>query len=434
MPLGHTTKVSRSTIKSKVNKTKLRSSVKKRKLSSEKESDMSTNKDCSGDEGWIDTHSQTLEAESLSEEMDCIRHLKYSDWQAIMAKIQESSMWRGMEESLYQVRKDLDEIKSENNHLKTRLQHSEGRVTRLERKLGEANEKILELTTRSMRDNLIVKNLPEQHPGNNPGMRQGPNFETQQEIESKLMSVFKNKLKMSEVDLQEVKIERCHRFGKPRGGNARNIVVKLNSKGKAKVLANARNLPRDDPIKISEQFPAEINNRRNKLWPQYIQARQAGKIAKFNGDKLIIDKKMHDPPKDRVMDINMDVTKQAMSMKPKHTSVISVERNHYQGHLVPIKSKDDVIPALQSLCADPRVAGASHLTYAYKTGREDYYISNYEDDGEPGAGREVMEVLDAKKCYNYLVAVSTWSSGKHHGYMHLDRVRNAAEEAFNLLV
>ena len=238
---------------------------------------------------------------------------------------------------------------------------------------------------------------------------------------------------MSDQDLAEVEILRCHRFGNRNGPQAKNIVARMNSKGKYKVLAHTKNLMHQDKIRIVEQFPPEKNSRRNKLWPTYIQAKQAGKNAKFNADKLVIGNKVHYAPKDQVTDINMDVTKRALEMESQHTSVTSIDNNHFQGHIVSVKSKDEVIPALQALCTDQRVAGATNLTYAYKIGTEGYYISNFEDDGAIGAGREVMDVLNERHCFNYLVAVTHWNNGRRLGSARLHHVRKCAEDALSKL-
>ena len=120
-----------------------------------------------------------------------------------------------------------------------------------------------------------------------------------------------------------------------------------------------------------------------------------------------------------------------MSLKTKHASLVSIEKNHFQGHLVPIKSHENVNPAIQALCADPRVAGATHITYAYRVGSDRYNVSNYEDDGETGAGQEIMRVIDNKDCYNCLVAVTRWHNGRHMGASRLQHVREAAQQAIN---
>ena len=338
---------------------------------------------------------------------------------AIAEKIQQSLMWKKMESDMESMDYTINSLKKENESLKARLELAEGRATRAEKKIEDLKEKVIYLTTRSMRDNLIFKNIPEEE------------HESEDAIKAKIMDICTSKLKMSPGELTEVQIERTHRFGKRIRGNNRNIVAKLNSKGKARILSKLKNLSKQDSIRISEQFPPEITARRNKLWPSFINAKQQGKEAKFNGDKLIIENRVHTAPKDAVSDINVNVTSRSLSMKPKHTDVASMDQSHFQGHLIPVKSRDDIIPAIQALCKDPRIAGASHLLYAYRIGNETFSISNYEDDGESGAGRVIIEAVDNHRCYNHLIAVSVWYGSKFLGPARYDQIRKQADEALN---
>jgi hypothetical protein len=335
------------------------------------------------------------------------------NWDAIIQRLKESSLWKEEETSKNSMAQDIEVLRRENQELQKRLIHTEGRLTRTEMKLEEANDRIIDLTSRSMRNNLIIKNVRE---------TQGEN------VEEKLRSVFQEKLKIENPEF--IEIERAHRVGKVIEGRTRNIVANLSTKGKTTVITHLKNLPKDDEIRIVDQFPPEVNARRNKLWPQFIQARQAGKEARVKVDKLVVDKKVIDPPRDKVYDINLDVTSRSLKMKPKHTAVDSVQRNHFQGHIVPITCTDDVIPAVHALVGDRRVAGSSHIMYAYRIGDEERYISNYEDDGQWGAGNEIMDALQEKNCFNHLIAVTHWSAGHIKG--RLDKIRALAEEAIAL--
>ena len=107
---------------------------------------------------------------------------------------------------------------------------TEARLTRAEKKLDEAQEKIQDLTTRSMRDNLVIKNVEE---------KKG---ESEEQIKGTLNSMFKDRLKLTDEDLQSVQIDRVHRVGKPRkpGSRPRNIVAKLSSKGKSTIMSKIK--------------------------------------------------------------------------------------------------------------------------------------------------------------------------------------------------
>ena len=93
---------------------------------------------------------------------------------------------------------------------------------------------------------------------------------------------------------------------------------------------------------------------------------------------------------------------------------------------------DDVVPAITALCKDTRVAGASHLMYAYRVGNKDLFISNFEDDGEFGAGKKIMEAMDRNDVFNKLICVTRWYNGKHLGPSRFDTIRNLALDAIDV--
>ena len=126
-------------------------------------------------------------------------------------------------------------------------------------------------------------------------------------------------------------------------------------------MRNLRHLHRECPVRATEQYPPEVHAGRNKLWPLFIEAKQKGEDPKWNIDELQVGQRKFKPPKDRIMDINLDSTEAAMKLNPKHTATATKDNSHFQGHCVAIKDKDDVIPAIQALCSDTRVAGATHI-------------------------------------------------------------------------
>ena len=81
------------------------------------------------------------------------------NWSVFIEKLSQSSFWKEHEYSLNSMEKDIYALRKENTALRQRLMLTEGRLTRAEKKLDEAQEKILDLTTRSMRDNLVIKNV-----------------------------------------------------------------------------------------------------------------------------------------------------------------------------------------------------------------------------------------------------------------------------------
>ena len=270
MPLGHTNvkssspQVNQSSSK-KANSNNQTPSTKRKQRSSDTEKQSPDHKKMSTVPGMQDSQS--------------LMTLLEDSWDIILQKLQSSDVWRAKESFLNHMDQDMADLKRENEILRQRLGNAEGRLTRLENKLEEVNEKILELTTRSMRDNLVCKNIEESR------------GDTEEDIGVKLVKFFREKLNIEEHDVKKILIERAHRVGKESSGCKRNIIAKLNSKGKSVVMSHLRNLNKRDPVKVQEQFPPEIHTRRNKLWSSFVQARLEGQQAKFNVDKLIVNKK-----------------------------------------------------------------------------------------------------------------------------------------------
>ena len=264
----------------------------------------------------------------------------------------------------------IQEMRQENMELRQRLAITEGMLTRAERSLKNIEDKMVETTTRSMRDNILLKNMSEEE------------GEDEDIIERKTLTFLQGKLKISEEDMVKMQVERAHRVGKKNRQKTRNIVVKLNSRGKTFVMKHLRNLERSSPIKISDQLPPEVHAKRNKLWPVFISAKQQGQTVCWKQDQLEIDGRIKKPPTDTNMDINMDTTEVALNLQVKHTAVVTKDKSHFQAHSVKIASPDEVVPAIKALCADITIAGATHLMYAYRVGTENQCIHNFEDDGE----------------------------------------------------
>jgi len=316
----------------------------------------------------------------------------------VVQQIVQSPCW-----NQYVVHKDgeIEELKEENRQLQRKLAVSEGTITRCERQIKILEDKVTDLASRSMRDNILVKNVAEE------------DNEDEEKLEEKVKKVFDKDLKIPTAEQSRIVIERIHRKRKQVASNnnkqPRHIVVKLNGKGKSLVMKHLRNLDRNSPIKICEQFPQEVHANRDKLWDQFIDARQQGKRARWNVDQLQIDGKTIKPPVESKNKF-MDVTGKALELHVRSTPVRSKGNNHFQAHTVEISSADDVRPALKAICMDNSIAGASHMMYAYRVGNERLAVHNWDDDGEWGGGKKIMEIIEGNSVYNQLICVTRWAS------------------------
>ena len=224
----------------------------------------------------------------------------------------------------------IEELRKENEQLRKRLALAEGAVTRNELMIKKLECKVVDLTARSMRDNIVIKNVVEEA------------YEDERKIEEKVMKIMEEELKIPAEERKKVVIERAHRIGKKNGQKNRNIVVKLNGKGKGIVMRHVKNLRRGSVLKVTDQFPSEVHSKLDKLWPIFENARKEGKKTKWNVDQLQIEGKTYKAPTDKNNDINLNIPEEAMKVAIKHSPVTTNGHKHFQAHSFPVQLKSSL--------------------------------------------------------------------------------------------
>ena len=132
---------------------------------------------------------------------------------------------------------------------------------------------VIDLKARSVHDNLLFYNLPENRDENTT------------EVVQNLLGE-----KLGLENAKNIKIDRSHRLDKKKSGESkpRPIVAKFNfHQDKVTILQNARKL-KGTQIGISEQFPEEIARERKRLYPELKKARCNGMKANLVRDKLLL--------------------------------------------------------------------------------------------------------------------------------------------------
>ena len=117
--------------------------------------------------------------------------------------------------------------------------------------------------------------------------------------------------------------------------------------------------------------------------------------------------------KDKVQDINICVLDWALDFNVTSAPPHTYNRSTFQGHVVDIKSQDDVIPALKAISMDTRVGQADHNIYAYRVDRGNSCVEHFNDDHEWGAGKRLLSILKEKGIKNKLLVVTRWFGGTY---------------------
>ena len=323
-----------------------------------------------------------------------------------------------LEKSLEFQDQEIEELKKDNVKLRQKCQIYEGQIARNDRDIQFIKEDILQMQAKSMSANLVFYNIPELE------------RETDDTTADVLRTFMQDELKIQEPDLTGILFDRVHRFGKKLNGKSRAIIARFAPyKGKEIVLRHAKNLDKSKKFVISEQLPAELHDRKQRLMPVYHKARRESKKSKWVVDKLLVEGNMFTAHKDNVSNVNTGVIEKAIEMKVKSTPPKTHLKSTFQGHAVNISCQDDIIPALNAVRADPRIARAEHNIYAYRLDQKDGILEHYDDDREWGAGRNILTLLKQKNIVNKLIVVTRWFGGSHIGPVRFQLIKDVAGQA-----
>jgi hypothetical protein len=169
-------------------------------------------------------------------------------------------------------------------------------VEELKAQNDQTDNKVLDMQTRSMRDNLMFFNLPEpdkeedeegEH-GTSPARREEDCTQT-------ILKFCTEQLKME--DAGTIRLDRAHRVGARKMGSIRPIVARFNYyQDRERVRKAAKNL-QGTKYGISEQYPREIQERRRILIDIKKQESAKGKKCALSVDKLYVDGRLYKGPR-----------------------------------------------------------------------------------------------------------------------------------------
>ncbi|CAB3992748.1 unc-13-like C [Paramuricea clavata] len=142
------------------------------------------------------------------------------------------------------------------------------------------NREIVDIKARSMRNNLLIFNIPESE------------NEYPEKCVEKVYEILQNKLEIDDAS-SKMPIERAHRIGRNRRGNPRPIVVKFLRYPDKELVKRSASKLKGTSIGIGEQFPKDIADIRKSLYPVLKKAKEEGNKVKLVKDKLYINGQLY---------------------------------------------------------------------------------------------------------------------------------------------
>lgn len=320
------------------------------------------------------------------------------------------------ETSLSSQDKRIEDLENENTEIRKRNVVLEGRLTRNETLIEKIQEELEILQINSMKNNLLIYNIPEND--------QEDPFTTTSEFLKQEMNLD------GRISIRD--IVKCHRLGQRQTDQKypRPILAQLDPRSTDLVMSNAYKL-KGKPYRISVQLPKQVEERRKLLLPLFKEARANKKRTSWNRDRLRVDGVEHKLPKPVITDVNTDTVAETLKMKVKRAQPKTVSNNTFQASITNVNNINDVIPALHAVFMDHRCARASKNMYAYRIRAGDRMLEYYDDDGEFGAGRRILQELKKNNRSNVILCVTRWCGG-NLGPARFNHITDVAEQALKL--
>ncbi|XP_056022092.1 uncharacterized protein LOC130054978 [Ostrea edulis] len=169
---------------------------------------------------------------------------------------------------------ELESLRKENFCLRRELQVLKSVVINLDRRLTQQENEVVDLRGRSMRDNILIHNLPE---------------EEDEDLSHKVRGLIKEHLQI------DVNFVRIHRNGQKNSGSTRprTITGKLqNSSNKDRILSAIRQKRETSGLSdmlfyITPQTPLQMNENKKKLQEMNNKYREENVKTKIVGNKLV---------------------------------------------------------------------------------------------------------------------------------------------------
>lgn len=325
------------------------------------------------------------------------------------------------------VKHEVGKLQTQNTQLLYRVTHAENKCASLEKSMLNLKDELLELKSRSMRDNLVFNGIPEERSGNT--------LKVLIHFLQSTMKVPVSSFKLSENDSISssnlVWVMRCHRLGQVVSSDKPRPIVAHFLKGKEYILSLTRHLA-GTKFFVSVQLPPEVNEEKRKLLPLFKTAKSEGKKPKFvgRGDSLLIDKRILKPPKLPPSTITpSEVLGSRSALNVQGSKVFEEKGNKFLAHKARTHSIQDVSCAIEAIkYSHHSIATATHNMYAARVSVGQSIHEYCDDDGEFSGSREILNIMREKQLTDQVIVVTRWYNGTQLGAKRFSMIRKVVLE------
>ena len=195
-----------------------------------------------------------------------------------------------VEEKMSDLEKSVDKLwvtmDAKLNKMEERMLILEGRVDGVDfvscdaedklKRLQAENDNLKESVVDLMKNNLVFEGIAEKV------------NETTVDVEEALKQLFVSKLEIPQVQVDEIRFEIAHRFGRQDNQKPRRIVARFSKFKDRELIRTNSNKLRQTNIFIYEQYPPEVIEERRRLVPEFKRCKREGIPCRLTHNKLFV--------------------------------------------------------------------------------------------------------------------------------------------------
>ena len=292
-------------------------------------------------------------------------------------------------------------------------------VIKQSKQIAHLKAQLLDTIRRSMRDNIILHNVPEN--------------------DNNLHKTIEESLIALGIPIESISTDRAHRKGPPRrpGAKPRPIIAKMLKSRDAEHILNATRPKKGArldraAIHVTPQIPEELREQRKKMNSQADVYRKADCNAdvKVRDDHIIVNKNkikctVTPPPTQAVLQMDENNKIATSNTKIISSHEICESGSKFTLFTAKVSKPEQARLAYLKVNSIPHVAAATHLISAYRFENGNH---SWEDDGDFGLGRYLYKLLDESDVKNRIVFLSRDFGGTHMGQRRFDIVKELFRE------
>ena len=326
----------------------------------------------------------------------------------------------------------IDTLEEKNRELHEQVHLLRGTIHVHDNKISSNQNKVFNLTMRSMAKNVIITGITGDVPE-----------EDNAQCKQKVVKLLNDKMKM---DVEDAQVIVAHRMGTKQKDKNRGIVVKCVPKLRSTIFQHTSTLKNitnefGQPYYINSQTPEPRTTQHKEMFQKITEVRKTNEAITDVAKKTKIEikrgqlylngklQKQHIFPPTVAKILNVDATMQAKldAIKPAISSTYTEKSSEFTGYAVRAFNTTDT--KLEYTKIKQMVPEADHIMMSYSFKHHE----GYHDYGEHGSGKRLLDLLHTRNLHNVVVFVTRVYGGIPIGPKRLLLIEKAARGALESL-